>query len=312
MNLADFLTRLPVPNFEVMPGYADDYPNIKVRGLVQPAVWLGDYAAKGEPIIVGLIGAGTVGQYLVLGRVGVPYPVEGEVAAAPPGSDTLTVTAGDAEYTVTFLDSYAPTVGDRVALSWQGNLGRALGKVGVTPTVLISGTATQAPPGAATSGVLPVATVDSATYSGGAYGWNAGYGQNVYQGDGSPWGGPSSNSGAWFYGANASQLQGATITGIEFLMPRRNRAGSSSAAATVHLYLHNSPTRPGGDVSRVAGPVDVVVQPNSGGGYVALPAGWGPTLIAGGGISITGSPYLGLLGRGEQPDSGHIKYAWQR
>jgi hypothetical protein len=312
MNLADLLS-VPTGGFDVVPGYADDYPNIKVMGLTQPAIWLGDYAGKGEPIIVGIIRKPDApAQCLVLGRVGVPFPVEGEVAAAPPGSDTLTVTAGSAEYTVTFLDSYSPTVGDRVALSWQGSLGRALGKVGVTPSVVVNGTATPPPPGAATAGTLPVPTVDSGTWSGGAYGWNARYGQNVYQGDGSAWGGPSTNAGSWFYGANASQLQGATITGVEFNLPARKSAGSSGSPATVHLYLHNSPTRPGGDVTRVAGPVDVVVQPNSRGGFVSLPAGWGSTLIAGGGISITGNPYLGLSGRGEQPDSGQLKLSWQR
>ena len=312
MSLADFLSQ-STGGFDVVPGYADVYPNIMVGGLVQPAVWLGDYAVKGEPIIVGIIRKPDApGQCLVLGRVGGPLSTEGTVTAAPPGSDTITVSAGSAEYTVTFLDSYSPTVGDRVGLLWQGAQGRALGKVGVTPGVVVNGPSTQPPPSAASAGTLPVPTVDSGTYSGGAYGWNARYGQNVYQGDGTPWGGPSSNSGSWFYGANASQLIGATITGVQFNMPARNSAGASSSAATVHLYLHNSPNKPGGDVTRVSGPVDVVVQPRSGGGYITLPTGWGPTLIAGGGISITGSPYMGLLGRGEQPDSGQLKLSWQR
>lgn len=311
MNLTDLLS-VQSGGFDVVGGYADDYPNVKVGGLTQPAIWLGDYAGKGESIIVGIIRKPDApAQCLVLGRVGVPYPIEGTVSAAPPGSDTLTVTAGDAEYTVTFAADLTPAVGDRMRLLWQGSTGTAICKVGVTPAVIVNAPSTAPPPGAASTGVLPVTTVDSGTYSVG-YGWNAGYGQNVYQGDGSPWGGPANNSGAWFYGANASQLQGATITGIEFNLPARNRAGGSGSAATVHLYLHNSPNKPGGDVSRVAGPVDVVVQPNSTGGYVALPAGWGPTLIAGGGISITGSPYLGLRGRGEQPDSGHLKLTWQR
>lgn len=311
MNLADLLSQ-PSGGFDVVGGYADDYPNIKVGGLVQPAIWLGDYAAKGEPIIVGIIRKPDApAQCLVLGRVGVPYPAEGTVSAAPPGSDTITVDSGGVSYTVTFLASYAPAVGDRVALLWQGGLGRVLGKVGVTPAAIVNIPATTAPPGAASSGTLPVPTTDSGTYSAG-FGWNKGYGQNVYQGDGSPWGGPSVNSGAWFYGANAAQLQGATIKRVEFLLPARNRAGTSSAAATVHLYLHNSPNKPGGDVTRLLGPVDVTVQANSRGGYIDLPADWGPTLIAGGGIGITGNPYLGLLGRGEQPDSGHIKYTWQR
>lgn len=308
-NLADFLTALPVPNFEVGPGFADDYPNVRVRGLVQPAIWLGDYAVKGEPIIVGLIGAKTTGQYLVLGRVGGPLPVEGTVTAAPAGSDTITVDAAGTEYVVTFLDSYVPTVGDRVGLLWQGAQGRVLGKVGVTPSVEIAPPATAPPPGAATTGTLPVIATDSATYSGGLYGWNARYGQNVYQGDGSPWGGPPTNAGAWFYGAGASQLAGSTVTGVQFRLPARNTAGASGTG-TVHLYLHTSPTRPGGDVTRVDGPFDV--SSAAAGSYVTLPTGWGGVLVAGGGISITGNPYMGFRGRGEDPASGQLSLTWQR
>lgn len=309
MTLADFLTGLPVPNFEVGPGFADDYPNVRVRGLVQPAIWLGDYAAKNEPIIVGLIGGKTTGQYLVLGRVGGPLPVEGVVTAAPSGSDTITVSAADTDYVVTFLDSYTPVVGDRVGLLWQGAQGRVLGKVGVTPSVQLAPPATAPPPGAATSGALPVVATDSATYSGSLYGWNQRYGQSVYQGDGSPWGGPSVNSGSWFYGSGAGQLAGATVTGVQFRLPGRNTAGASGAG-TVHLYLHTSPSRPGGDVTRIDGPHEV--SSTEAGNYVTLPTAWGANLVAGGGISISGNPYMGFRGRGEDPASGQLSIQWQR
>jgi hypothetical protein len=311
MNLADLLTSLPVPNFEVSGGFADEYPNVRVKGLPQPAIWLGDYALKGEPIIVGLIGAKTTGQYVVLGRVGGPLPIEGIVTAAPGGSDTITVTADEVDYTVTFASDLTPTIGDRMRLLWQGGTGTAVCKVGITPTAAPPPSPTAPPPGAATTGVHPVVATDSGTYSIG-YGWNSYFKQNIYQGDGSTWGAPVSNSGAWFYGSGANQINGSTVTGIQFRLPARNSAGASSAAGTVHIYLHNSPSKPGGDVTRVQGPTDVVVASGSPGGNIALPVSWGQTLIDGGGISITGSPYMGFRGRGEDPESGKLLLTWQR
>jgi len=299
-------------DFQVSGGYADVYPNILYRGLPQPAIWLCDYAAPGEPIIVGTIGKKDApGEMLVLGRVGQAGPVEASVTAAPSGSDTITVTAGAVVYTVTFLASYTPTVGDRVRLLWQGGSGTVLGKVGITPATVISQPATPPPPAASTSGELSVPATDSATYSGGAYGWNGYYGQNVYQGDGSAWGAPSSNAGAWFYGSAATQLAGATVTAPRFRLPARRSGGASGSPATIHLYVHTNPTRPGGDVNRIAGPFDVTIPAGYGGGWITLPE-WGNTLINGGGISITGSPYTGFQGRDTDPASGQLILPWTR
>lgn len=311
MNLEGILSK-PSGGFEVVPGFADAYPNVKVGGLTQPAVWLCDYTAVGEPIIVGLIRKPDApGQLLVLGRVGAPGPVEGLVSAVPAGSDTITVTASGVDYTVTFAAGLSLVPGDRVRLLWQGPTGTALCKVGVTPAPIVGTTSTAPPPSASTYGEHPVIATDSGTYSSG-FGWNSYYGQNVYQGNGSTWGAPSFNAGSWFYGSGAAQLTGATVTGIQFKLPARKSGGASSSAATAHIYLHNSPNRPGGDVSRVQGPTDVVVQPGSLGGYITLPASWGATLIAGGGISISGDPYLGFKGRAEDPESGKLLLAWQR
>ena len=314
MSLADFLSQ-PTGGFDVVPGFAEAYPNIRVGGLVQPAVWLGDYALPGEPVIVGVIRKPDApGQCLMLGRVGGPLPLEGIVTAAPPGSDTITVTAGTTDYTVTFNANMTPVAGvTRVRLLWQGGTGTAICEVGVTPEANIDPPPTAAPPGAATNGSLSVIAADSGTYSGSVYGWNSYYGQSVFQGDGSPWGAPPSNSGSWFYGSGAGQLVGATVTdGIKFRLPARKSGGASSAAATVHIHLHTSPTRPGGDVTRIAGPVDVAIPPGYGGGWLGLPVSWGPDLVAGGGISITGSPYMGFKGRSEDPESGQLILPWTR
>jgi hypothetical protein len=311
MSLADFLSKT-TGRFEVVPGFADAYPLVKVGGLTQPAVWLGDYALPGEPVIVGVIvKPDAPGQCLMLGRVGGPLPIEGIVTAAPAGSDTITVLADSVEYTVTFAADLTPTVGDRMRLLWQGGTGTAICKVGVTPTAVVAGPSTAPPPTAATAGVHTVIATDSGTFSAG-FGWNSYFKQNVYQGNGATWGAPTSNSGAWFYGSGANQINGSTVTGIQFKLPARNSAGTTSASGTVHIYLHNSPSKPGGDVTRVQGPVDVVVAPNSPGGLITLPASWGQTLIDGGGIGITGSPYMGFRGRGEDPESGKLLLTWQR
>lgn len=311
MSLVDVLAA-PSGGFDVVPGFADVYPNVKIAGLVQPAVWLCDYALPGEPVIVGLIRKPDApAQCLVLGRVGAAGPVEGMVSAAPAGSDTITVTADSVGYVVTFLASYAPVVGDRVRLMWQGGSGTVLGKVGVTPAPVISLPATPPPPPPAASGVLSVVAADSATWSAG-YGWNGYYGQNLYQGNGSVWGAPAVNNGAWFYSAGASQLAGASVSGVEFYLPARRSGGASSASVTAHLYLHTNGSRPAGDVNRTAGPVNVTVPPGFGGAWISLPADWGAALVAGGGVGISGDPYTGFQGRGADPTSGQLKLSWQR
>lgn len=59
MSLADVLSKSS-GLFEIMPGFAGEYPLVQVRGLAQEAVWLCDYTAPGEPIIVGVRSAANV------------------------------------------------------------------------------------------------------------------------------------------------------------------------------------------------------------------------------------------------------------
>lgn len=311
MSLADFLTGSA--GFEVVAGFCDVYPKVRVGGNVQPAVWAGVKANEGDPVIVGVMNRKDApSQFVVLGKVGDGGPREGTVGTVVGGSATIPVTAGGKTYTATFLSSYAPVAGDNVRLLWQGSDVTALGKVGATPAATPPPPVTPPPPPPTQRGQSSVPCVDSGTYSVG-YGWNAAYGQNVYQGNGAAWGGPADNRGAWFYGANASPLAGSTIDRIQFRVPARRAAGNHNSNAYMHLYLHTSSYKPGADVSRTAGPSDILVLANyGGGGYVDLPLAWAPTLVAGGGIGIYTDPYMGFNGKGLDTASGHLLFDWHK
>jgi hypothetical protein len=249
----------------------------------------------------------------VLGRVGVDGPREATVTTVPGGSDTITVTANGTDYTATFLAAYTPTVGDRVRLMWQGRDVTAIGKVGVTPTIILPPGGTPPPPPAKSSGTFNAPATDSATIWGPG-GWDswAGGGGHVYQGT---WGG-STVTGAWFYGNTMAELAGATITRIQFRVPPRRSVGAYNSAGNLHLYAHTSPSRPAGDVTRVAGPTDVSIpggwNPGPGDGFVDLPTSYASTLIAGGGVSISGDPYMGFVGKPSDPASGQLRIEWSR
>ena len=125
----------PLDRVQIVGGYADAYPKVKIGGLAQLAGWpSGVYAAPGEPVFIAqIIRPDAPAQNVVLGRVGSDGPREATVTTVPGGSDTITVTANSVDYTATFLASYTPTVGDRVRVLWQGPDGTVLGKVGVSP-----------------------------------------------------------------------------------------------------------------------------------------------------------------------------------
>lgn len=303
----------PFEGLTVVPGFAGTYPAVIVGGVPQPATWPDNvYAAPGDPLLIGYIVKGdSQAQAIVLGRAGSPGPREATVTAAPGGSDTITATASSVDYTVTFVTSYTPTVGDRVRLLWQGGDATVLGKVGITPAPSPAAPAVPLGPPPASSGVFDRAATDSATWSSG-YGWNSYYGQNVYQGDGGGYGAAAVNNGAWFYAGAFAELAGAQINRFQFRVPARKSAGAYNSAGTLHLYTHNSPNRPGGDVTRVSGPYDISIAAGSAGGLVDLPTAAAATIIAGGGLSITGPPYMGFKGKAEDPASGQILIDWQR
>lgn len=317
MSLAEQVAA-PFDGVQIVPAYADTYPNVKIGGLSQEAAWpSGVYAALGEPVFVAqIVKPDAPAQNVVLGRVGADGPREGTVTTVPGGSDTITITAGGADHTATFLSGYTPTVGDRVRLLWQGRDVTVVGKVGVTPSMGLTGTTLgglAAPPAPKSSGKFNAPALDSATMwgPGGWDSWAKG-GGHVYQGT---WAG-STVTGSWFYGNTMAELAGATIHRIQFRVPARRSVGDYNTAGNIHLYAHTSPSRPGGDVTRVTGPANASIPagwaPGPDEGWVDLPLTFAPTLISGGGVSISGDPYLGFLSKKSDLASGQLRIDWSR
>lgn len=285
---------------------------VNVLGNVIPARWADPLVvAVGDTVLVEVSGD-RQGEAFVKNRLTTgPRPSQGKVKTVPPSSPTITVTGTDGiDYTATF--AYAsPAVNDVVILSWNAAIPTALAVV--TTTAPATGPTTPGitpPPGQAATGTSTYPATDSDTiYPAGGWGTWRGGGGHVYQG-GSAYGGPV--YGAWFYAGTTQELAGRTITRVRFRVPSRLAVGANNATQTLHFYTHNAPNKPGGDVTRIDGPFDFAIAPGAGPQTIDLPASFGPTLIAGGGISIAGDPYVGLTGRYTQTDSGTLTMDWTR
>lgn len=310
MSLAETIAQ-PFDGVKFVPGSADVYPLVSIGGVTQPAAWPDTvYAGVGDPLIIAqIVKRDAPAQNVVVARVGAAGPREGTVSSVPGGSDTITVTAGGTDYTATFGSTYTPIIGDRVRLLWQGRDVTVLDKVGVTPAASSpAGAWVAPPPPPASTGQTAAPAIDASSFWGpGGWGsWSRGVG--VYQGDY----GSGPVTGAWFYGTQLSQLEGATITRIQFRVPARKSAGAYNSAGTLHVYAHTSPTRPSGDVNRVTAAMDVPIAAGWGGDFIDLPLDYASTLIAGGGISIAGNPYMGFKDKAEDAASGQILLDWSR
>lgn len=247
--------------------------------------------------------------------VATPRPISGSIAgAASSGLVPVSTAAGTvrARYAGT-----VPAIGTLVGLIWQG---------GGAPPFLLPGTLapiasdpqppppTPAPPPTGpASGTLQVPALGSGTWLAGGTGWLPT--TDLRQG-GAPFANRES-SGGWWYGAAAQVLHGRAIPKASIRLPARTRIGYYNNPQVVHLYLTSNPTRPAGDLGRVAGPFDVTLPPGwapaPDQGWIQLPAGWGQSMVdTGAGIAIFGGPYLGLAGIGTDPASGLIALDWTR
>jgi hypothetical protein len=253
-------------------------------------------------------GRGQSSAFVVSMYTDQPRPSTGTVTDIIPGGvATLLVFTGEdgKSYTTDrFIGSY--NLGDPVYVTWDAAKPTVLGKV----QTIAPPTAQPLPeaPTAVTSGSEPIAATATDTFGVGGWGrWATSQngGEDVYTGN---WGGYTL-TGSWFYGAARPALQGRTITRVQFRVPGRLRVGAY-AAATIHLYAHNSGSRPGGDVNRVTGPFDVTVGDGSGPFWVDLPLSFAPALVAGGGISIAGGVYAGFNSRLDDPESGKLILDW--
>lgn len=237
-----------------------------------------------------------------------PRPSTGTVnSVIPAGLSTRLVFDGEDGVTYTtdrFIGSYSP--GDPVYLTWDAAVPTIIGKIGAV-AVVAEGADRPVPPTAPSGTATSIATA-SDTFGVGGWGrWATSQygGEDVYSGT---WGGYTV-TGSWFYGAPKPELAGKTVTRVQFKVPARLNVGASGAA-TIHLYAHTSGSRPGGDVTRVAGPFDVSIPAGWGGGLVDVPTSFAPVINAGGGISIAGSPYVGFVSRIKDPEAGKIIQDW--
>lgn len=282
---------------------------VEVGGSLLLATWADPLVVDdGDVVDVEVTGSGQGGAGVhVPSRTTLqPRPKTGTVTEVPSSSPTIVVSAGGVSYDAEFIGTYA--VNDKVHLDWGAGRPRVIGKVTTTaPPVTAVAPEPVAPPPVQSGEASAAANHSNTLWGPGGWGSWAGGGENVYQGDY----GSGPLSGAWFYGTPFSNLAGKTITRVRFRTGQRRAVGSNNAAATFHFYAHNSPSLPGGDVARVAGPFDVVIAPGQGPTWIDLPAEFGAHIVGGGGVAIYGDPYAGMTGRLQQVDSGALILNWQ-
>lgn len=280
-----------------------------VGGNLLEARWLDPIQPKqGGPIVVDITdnGTGQSSALVIGGYTEQPRPSTGTILAV--GITSIVFTGEDATVYATdrFIGSYV--VGDLIYITWDAGTPTILGKV---PSITVT---PPAPPPAPpipkpAVGIAKAAAGKTNTWWGpggwGSYAASQQGGEQVYSGT---WFG-NTVTGSWFYGAAFTNLGSRTITEIRFRLPARLNIGASGSA-TVHLYAHTSKYQPGGDVARTVGPYNVTVAQSQGAHWVTLPLTFAAVLKAGGGISISGDPYVGFNGRIKDPQSGRIEMDW--
>lgn len=267
--------------------------------------------------------AGLASAVVVAGLRDQPRPATGAVLAQGVSEVVFTGADGGSYTTDWFIEPYVPGAdplvdppktsyapGDMVLLGWAGDKPAVVGLVG---SVTAPPKVNPPPPAVVERGTGTATLVAAASDTRSVHGWGAwakstNGGEFVYSGAISG----QSVTGAWFYGQPPPELVGKTITRVQFKVPARlSGVGNYNSPITINLYAHTNGSRPSGDVNRVAGPQQIVLQPGSGGGFVDLdPAVFGPHIQNGGGISIAGGDYVGLNSRLQDPTAGQILADW--
>jgi hypothetical protein len=279
---------------------------VNVNGTTPPAQWPAGYIPTvGDAVRVWMLdGTAQVIGPVISGQ----RPGEGTVSgAASSGKVPVSTSVGtvQARYSGT-----APSVGQLVFLDWQMTTPRILaGVAAVTPAPEPEPDPAPPPPPKPKTGTSKYSAVDSRTYQVGS-GWGF-RGMSVVQ-----WryqSGLRENRGAWFYGNAPTQLGGRDVYGLRIRVGARQRIGSYNSALQAHFYLTSNRTRPGGDTTRVGGPVSANIPANATPRWYTLPHAWGQYIADnGGGIAIVGAPYLGFNGIDVDPASGQLAFDWRK
>lgn len=279
-----------------------------------PAIWcLSGVPHQGAPVlaIVRTPKTGLSTAWVIGSTADAPYQGgTGKVLVVNGDGLTCSVLVEEKAITCKRLVHYTPAVNDNCLLQWHGGSAYMVGRIGSTPPPAPPPPPPPtAPPPAptVTTGTSPFSAVASGTWTTG-YNWNSYFGTNVYSGSGYV---PPS-SGHWFYNGATKSLAGKTITDVKFYLPARRQAGNYNSTATVHFYRHSSNTKGSSVPSVTVGPYNVNVAAHWGGGYIDLPNSFGDALKAGGGITISGDPYVGFTGISGASNSGHLKIAWKK
>ena len=270
---------------------------VNVKGGIKNAVWTSGYTPRvGDNVEVLSIDSTAI----ILGPA-LPGPPPGFGVVSVVAADGLVTVLGDDQILYPCRDSgTAPSVGVRVALLWQGTqafvIPGALAPIASDP--LVSAPPAPPPPPTETGGVLAVPAIWAGSWR--PFGWESG---DVRQG---AYGSSPSNRGAWFYGGQATQLQGRVVTGIRMYVGPRARIGSFNAPLTAHFFATtgNAPH----NWMPVTGGFDITFPAGWRGGWVDLPAAWGAHLLNGAGIGIQGAPYMGFSGG---TPSGQLDISWR-
>lgn len=279
-----------------------------VGGSLLTARWLDPIQPlQGGQIVVDITTdeRGQSAALVIGGYADQPRPSTGTVLTV--GVSQIVFTGEDATVYTTdrFIGTYS--IGDLIYITWDAAKPTIIGKI---PSITVTPPANvpKTPDSPGIAGTHRTAATKSDTFGVGGWGrWATSQrgGEDVYSGSYAGY----TMTGSWFYGAGNTVLAGRTILAARFRLPQRLGVGASGSA-TVHLYAHTSSNEPGGDVSRTVGPFDVTVAQNAPPQWVTLPSTFHAALVNGGGISISGDPYVGFVGRLKDPDSGKTEFDW--
>ncbi len=224
------------------------------------------------------------GEWVVSGPAS-PLPSTGKITAV--AAPLATVTAWLKSYTIAYLSSYTPTVGDDVDITWSADGGRIMGRASALATA--PGSGTNPVSGPQLFHPPPFTAIDSGSRG------SSWFTNDVYASD--------SNIGAWFYGSKVADTipdNAAILASRIYLNPRQVQGNKPN------LGYHGAATKPGGALSVLsASPL------NATSGWVDIPVGLIAAIIAGGGIGFNHGGYNIFRGTAADGLSGALDITYQ-